>query len=603
MPDIVRSLTDSLSLDHSLPAFRFMGTLGYYIGNVRGKVSNFGYLNLPLTSPYYSFTPSATGTYISRLRVIGLEAGTIDQLRGVSVIDSISHDEKPTRFGVFKYPDNHPFIAQLGYYYLKNSVVEVSVADTITLSDEVLRERVVDQSLTSTLSLSHSVTMFRSYSLSHSLSLTDTVVGVKVHSESLTDSLTITDEARTPTAQRVNNDLTLTDDVDVTVVWVRSLTDTLSLTDSAVGSRLYEKTITDTLSLTDTGIGVKDVTKSLSHTLSLTDSVTTDIGKLITQSLSLSQSVSVGKDHEESLHHDIHLTQSVDSNIKWQSVVNTLHLTQSVIWEIPTFAISASSDLSLFDEVSTSGSSYSRSLLDQISLVQIVEIPVEASASSTISLTQSVRGNRGNDQTLTITDAASYSLGKGLTQSLNLTQVAVANVVRSRSLSHSLTLGQSARTDRVASDVLYAPEKQPGVTFPALPTIVHQGQITLSYPYISSLFHLTVIALRNPKLEDTVVDRRRRIVRETRGGSLRIFRRVNWSKSTRLKYDIEFLKKEDLDALEAFLLESLGKEVKLIDYNNQEWKVVIGNPNTALTQAGRQNRTVTLEFEGDLVEA
>lgn len=140
------------------------------------------------------------------------------------------------------------------------------------------------------------------------------------------------------------------------------------------------------------------------------------------------------------------------------------------------------------------------------------------------------------------------------------------------------------------------------MTMPLVPpTIVTSRLVTMQYPYEGLT---TTLQLPCPEFNDSKRLSGTRIYTETRGGELIIFGDETWAKDEELAWtftNLTILKKR---ALELFIRESLGKEIKLTDHLGLVWKAIITTPDAEFVQdspvhGGRF--TVSLTFNVELV--
>lgn len=108
----------------------------------------------------------------------------------------------------------------------------------------------------------------------------------------------------------------------------------------------------------------------------------------------------------------------------------------------------------------------------------------------------------------------------------------------------------------------------------------------------------TILQLRNPETDNRDRLGFSRINRETRGGELNFFSDPIWGKVNTLLFTIVALKKEKITALQSFLQDTLGLEVKLHDWTGTVWNGVITTPGEVATEDGKNAWAISFEFEG-----
>lgn len=243
-------------------------------------------------------------------------------------------------------------------------------------------------------------------------------------------------------------------------------------------------------------------------------------------------------------------------------------------------------------------------------------------ATDTIAFTQRVGRTLSVDvdQTLNLTDDGERRniilhnlgllqqivVGKGPMASdvLNLQQTATRNAILNRTIAQPLGIIQSLTyyvirpctyqqyTPFVGAtgDTDYPPPTQ---IVPTLGT----ATLTLTYPYVGPT---QTLVLRNPAFQDRDRLSFSRINRETRGGTLILFSDPKWPKTQTLVLQVDGLKQSQVAELLTFLEDSLGQEIGLLDWEGRSWRGIIVNPDTPITHVSRQDRSVELQFQGEL---
>lgn len=150
----------------------------------------------------------------------------------------------------------------------------------------------------------------------------------------------------------------------------------------------------------------------------------------------------------------------------------------------------------------------------------------------------------------------------------------------------------------------YSPQISPGNSNftppPAVgPVLVKSDTITLTYPYVSPT---TTLVMRAPEFNNTEALNLRRINRVTRGNSLRLFNNRTWPRDHILTFSVSTLEKDQVEAIVDFVNESLGKDIGYLDYESQQWKGIILNPETLITDLTKAcNYSADVTFQGEVV--
>lgn len=131
----------------------------------------------------------------------------------------------------------------------------------------------------------------------------------------------------------------------------------------------------------------------------------------------------------------------------------------------------------------------------------------------------------------------------------------------------------------------------------ARPPTTPVAQVTLEYPSTSPTLTLT---LRAPAFGDRDGQRVTRIVRETRGGTLKVFRDPIWPRQERVQATFVALKETKGQEVLAFYEASLGKEIKLTDHLSRTWLGIILQNDDPIVRNRRDGVDVSFAFEGEL---
>lgn len=380
----------------------------------------------------------------------------------------------------------------------------------------------------------------------------------------------------------------------------QSVTSTLAFLSEAEANSLSFP-LDSTITFAQSASAVIDHSQSVTSTLAFTSTAAfTTIP--VASTLALVSSATVVFQPHRSVTDTLAFTQDVNSNIKGATASSTLAFTQDTEVHGPVNE-SAVSVINFTQEV-IGGADYQKSATNTIGFVHVAGRAIEATTDNTIVFTQTAE--RKNIALSTIVFVSSVSGGKGADPEtdLGLTSTAARVLVAPRSASSAIPFLQSATyiLERSCTEQNYTPfvgSPNPDFTPPTTtaPTLGH-ATLTLTYPYTSPT---TTLVLRNPEFRNQDTLSFNRINRETRGGTLIVFADPNWPKSQVLKLQVDFLKQSQVDDLLEFFLDSLGKEVGLLDHENRQWRGIILTPDAEITHVGRENRSVQFEFDGALV--
>lgn len=200
---------------------------------------------------------------------------------------------------------------------------------------------------------------------------------------------------------------------------------------------------------------------------------------------------------------------------------------------------------------------------------------------------------------LSLTQEALVGKGKSAENELIFTQVVIPGAVFRRSVTNDLALLQSGTYQLIGPCTLK--QYDPFIGFGAVITeptpTLGLATFTLTYPYVDPT---TTLVLRSPAFGDRDQIGFTRINRQTRGGTLIVFADSIWPKTQTLQVEVSGLRQAQADDFLAFVGESLGKEIGLLDHENRQWRGLIMDPDTPIANPERGEYTISFQFEGEL---
>lgn len=125
------------------------------------------------------------------------------------------------------------------------------------------------------------------------------------------------------------------------------------------------------------------------------------------------------------------------------------------------------------------------------------------------------------------------------------------------------------------------------------PVLAH-ADLTLTYPAITPT---TTLALKNPVFGNTDNLVFQRVDRTTRGGDRIVYVDPTWPRDQVLDFQVENMSEEQAEAVAAFINESLGKLVGLLDWEGTQWQGIIVAPDTELVESVT-GYSMKLRFQG-----
>jgi len=343
----------------------------------------------------------------------------------------------------------------------------------------------------------------------------------------------------------------------------------------------------------------------VSHTLDLIQTASAGQTISISDPITLDHTATGAVAHSESVSDTLVLTDEALSSIKIVSVSDTLVLEQAASGQIP-ISIAIAHTLELVQSQDGHPSPVNKIITDDLGLESRVNRTITISVSQPMSLTDVGRRFLGALDTLDLIQTVLVGKNRGgvedilsIVETIGLLSILTRSVADPLSLSQSVTYSLLGTCDLLdytpyvgsSTDSEFPP---PSTT----PPVLGDGTLTLTFPFAAPT---TTLILRNPEFDNTERLAFNRIIRESRGGSLAVFADPIWPKEDVLIFTITGLRPQKLDALRTFLLDSVGKEIGLLDWENRQWKGIILNPDAAMSEPGRGDRTISLEFEGALV--
>lgn len=383
----------------------------------------------------------------------------------------------------------------------------------------------------------------------------------------------------------------------------QSVSHTLALSQT-IDSSLIGQAASHALGLSQTLVAGLDAVRSLTDAMTLVQSVQHSFPEQVSDDLGLTDAALAVKDLAQSLTSALALTQTPRSSIINVSVASTLGITDSADGRGPVY-IAIHHNLNLTEPATSEPGPLAPRISDPLNLVSAAGRVLTASALSTLALTSDGHRFTGATSSLTLTDLASAGKGPSeLIDSLLLVGAVAYTGLLNRSPVSTLTLSHAVAYEHNGSCLAksYSPfvggNSDPSYTPPstAAPTLGN-AVLTLTYPYASPT---TTLVLRNADFGNNDKLAYTRINQQTRGGTLIVFADPQWPKVKTRTFAVSAICDDKRDAVLQFLEDSLGQEIGLLDWDNRQWRGIITNPDTAVTQAGRNDSSVSIEFEGDL---
>ncbi|MHA2023346.1 MAG: hypothetical protein ACTSWQ_06765 [Candidatus Thorarchaeota archaeon] len=398
----------------------------------------------------------------------------------------------------------------------------------------------------------------------------------------------------------------------------------------ALASVTYEKTLTQNLGITDE-LRLWERHERLKDTMTLTQRVPAQFSESLLQDLDLegaasrvqSKSLTDNLNLEEiftellnvgehtSFHDTLAFVQDIDFEAGLFNVMETkMTLTQSVNVIGPIYK-TMWTRMHLYDGFPYED--YFEKLEDHIQFSDWAGRDYEAIVSSTMSLTQDMWRSGTPTTNMNLVQSLDWGKTKGIpAQWLNLEHIVDLSgdwsrvVIDTLGIGHSLTYYLPDPCDDKAytpfigeSDVTDSPTP-PDSDVPFVQGLPEGERFLLLYPALGE--SIDIVELRAPNLDNRERQSFTRVNRETRGGKLSIFADPTWPKINTLVLSFSGLTKAEVEETQQFMVDHIGQEIGIIDWEGRQWVGIITTPNERAVQDGKHGFTITFEFEGLMVE-
>lgn len=284
-------------------------------------------------------------------------------------------------------------------------------------------------------------------------------------------------------------------------------------------------------------------------------------------------------------------TQSAEVDGLIQSRLSTLALTQLAVGELfgqPEISqnLGLTSTASVVFGVPHSAPWGVGAVAQDLGLSQNFNNTPSPNATSTLALTDEAVGSYGFESTLSFTQSVLAGIQYEVEQEISfVSSVSRGGSIWNRSGSNAMVLTSAGNG--------FDNNDKCGRRYGNASALVSAGRLTL----FSKDGQYSVI-LRNPEIDNLRRTAFDRVVRETRGGDLIVYRDSSWNVVQTLLFSITALKRTTLDSLQTFFLNTLGEEITLVDWLGEEWSGVVTKPDETFTEDRDGYWTFAFEFEG-----
>jgi hypothetical protein len=352
------------------------------------------------------------------------------------------------------------------------------------------------------------------------------------------------------------------------------------------GGGSLDQTVESGLSLTQHVTAYRIIDLSVEHTLDMVSEVVpTATDQSVSSVLALLQ--------------DVEVVRIISLNVASQMV-----LASAKNFSISPLNLSVSSPLNIQQDVQTHAAVQNISVESEMFLKSEAHRVLDISVGNTLNLTSTGSRTIFGKNEISLSQEVHVGRQYKLNDHLLLQSLVNCTVVAAHALHNIMNIKQSLAytIDRAGMLCNYTPQVgsgDSGITPPSITApVLGSAILTLYYPYTSPT---TTLQLNNPEFSNKEQFGFQRIYRESRAGTLKVFADPTWPKYHTLSFEFSYLSQTKADALLAFLNESLGKEIKLLDHENRIWRGIITNPDDQVSQDVRNGRSASITFEGELV--
>lgn len=408
-------------------------------------------------------------------------------------------------------------------------------------------------------------------SVSDTLNFTSNFSPKLVFSQVIADDLGLTDTAAfVPFPARCADTLNFVQTVGLVRDFSAAFTDTLTLTQTA--QKAVPASANDTLNLTDNGPGTW-------HFLSVEDR------KIVYNTLNFQQTL---------------------FSLSSLEVYNTLNFQQTVVSRNSTIREDLFQHIFFYHYTPTT---HRKWIDDTLNLTSRVNIPRTLTVNNTLNLSD-VGSMTNPYNTLNFVQTVAAGKTYWFSHTLNFVETLNVQGVFTRTISDDLGIGH-AFTGYILSDCVtkqYSPFQ--GASTVTTDVLDDDLPYTQS-PNLSDRFllyypargHRTInVVLRAPELDNRDRNAYTRVIRETRGGTMHLYRDPNWPKVRTIVMTFIGLSKQNIDDIQSLFQNTLGQEVGITDWEGRQWAGVIVNPEEPATENSKGNWSISFSLEGNLLD-
>ncbi|MFA5758224.1 MAG: hypothetical protein WC942_02465 [Clostridia bacterium] len=174
-----------------------------------------------------------------------------------------------------------------------------------------------------------------------------------------------------------------------------------------------------------------------------------------------------------------------------------------------------------------------------------------------------------------------------ITPSISVSKIIGVTCTSRITITEALAYELVNKAGRLCSYSMYVGNK---ADMPPIPMIIKGSGVKLEY-------QSTTVILKSPSFGNTDSISFNRINRVSRGGTLQVYSDPRWPKSQNMSLEFVGLSEEECQSVLALIDESLGRDIKITDWEGRTWIGIITNPDTAISRVGSTGNLLSLALE------
>lgn len=202
-------------------------------------------------------------------------------------------------------------------------------------------------------------------------------------------------------------------------------------------------------------------------------------------------------------------------------------------------------------------------------------------------------------QDLGLSDEGEWGYGYEAANTLGLTDLAEVDQILQQNQAQDAGIGQAVAwyVESSCSRFQFKQFHGEGGVAPEDERLTYSSQFLLQ-----SLDDATIVRLRNPETDDSRRTAFNRVNRSFFDGTPDIYSESEWAVEDSQLYTLTATKRADLESVQTFLLDNLGREILLKDWRGITWQVIVTNVGDPFTEDGEGYWTLEFEADGNMTD-